>query len=118
MVSPDEASEIACLIILHAVVGDEIWDQQARLRIRMGPLSKTQYDSLLPSGAAYPLLKTIARFFSHDQFDVEVQLVLEAGAVAPCRLGADDAPAPILGWGTWLRTAGFARAAAETVLTL
>lgn len=103
---------------LGAVVGDEIWDQQARLRIRMGPLSRSQYDSLLPSGAAYPLLKTIARFFSHDQFDVEVQLVLEAGDVSPCRLGSDEAEAPTLGWGTWLRTGAFVGGADETVLTL
>ena len=59
-----------------------------------------------------------ARFFSHDQFDFEVQLVLARDAVPFCRVGGDGGePAP-LGWGTWLRTQPFARDADETVLTL
>ena len=103
---------------LGAVVGDEIWDQQARVRIRVGPLTRTQYDSFLPSGAAYPLLKALTRFFTHDQFEVELQLVLAPSDVPVCRLGTDGAEAPTLGWGAWLRTEAVARAADETMLTL
>lgn len=108
---------------LGAVVGDEIWDQQARVRIRLGPLTRTQYESLLPTGRAYPLLKTLTRFFSHDQFEFEVQLVLAKDELPTCRLGAAAAqegegePAR-LGWGTWLRTRAAVRDGDETLLTL
>jgi len=103
---------------LGAVVGDEIWDQQGRVRIRLGPLTREQYERFLPSGSAYELLQKLTRFFSHDQFDFEVQLVLARDEVPPCRLGEDSGRLTPLGWGTWLRTGAFARDADETVLTL
>ena len=101
-----------------AVVGDEIWDQQARVRIRLGPLTREQYERFLPTGAAHKVLQELTRFFSHDQFDFEVQLVPRRDDVGPCQLGADGQRPTSLGWGTWLSTARFARDADETVLTL
>lgn len=101
-----------------AVAGDEIWDQQARVRIRIGPLSREQYDEFLPTGSAYEELRALTRFFSDDRFDFEVQLVLERNEVPGCVLDGDaDVPAQ-LGWGTWMRSAPFARDPDETVLIL
>lgn len=99
-----------------AVVGDEIWDPQARVRIRLGPLDGERYRRFLPSGTGYQALRTLTRFFSHDQFDFDVQLVLSRDDVPGCVLGAEDA-AP-LGWCTWMRTRPFVRDPDETVLTL
>jgi type VI secretion system protein ImpH len=101
-----------------AVVGDEIWDQQARVRIRIGPLTREQYERFLPGGTSYQSLRSLARFFTHDQFDFEVQLVLARAEVPPCVLGSEERRPPPLGWGTWLRTKPFARDADETILTL
>jgi len=103
---------------LGAVAGDEMWDQQARVRIRLGPLTRAQYDRFLPTGDAYEVLGRLVRFFSHDQLDFELQLVLAPDDVPSCRIGADGERPPALGWGTWLRTGAFARDADETVLTL
>ena len=105
-------------LALGAVVGDEVWDQQARVRLRLGPLTREQYDRFLPTGSAYRLLGALARFFSHDQFDFEVQLVMARKAVPACRLGAEGEAPATLGWGTWLGRAVFARDPDETVLTL
>lgn len=103
---------------LGAVVGDEIWDQQARVRIRLGPLTRTQYDRLVPGGDWHEPLRTLTRFFSHDQFDFEVQLVLARDDVPGCVLGGVEQRGAPLGWCTWIRTAPFARDADDTVLTL
>jgi type VI secretion system protein ImpH len=97
-----------------AVAGDEIWDQQARVRVRMGPLSRAQYDSLLPGGSGYVALSALVRFFSHDQFEFELQLVLERAAVGGLRLGADTK----LGWSSWIATTEMQHDADETILTL
>ncbi len=102
---------------LGAVAGDEVWDQQARVRVKLGPLTREQYDQFLPDGKAYADLRSLTRFFSDDQFDFEVQLVLTRDEVPGCVLGADDAPGP-LGWCTWIRSAPFSRNADETILTL
>ncbi|MGI9628439.1 MAG: type VI secretion system baseplate subunit TssG [Longimicrobiales bacterium] len=87
---------------MGALAGDEVWDPQARARVRLGPLTRGQYEDFLPNGNAHEELRTLLRFFSHDQFEFEVQLVLDAEEVPELHLGGDeDRP---LGWATWLRT--------------
>lgn len=103
---------------LGAVAGDEIWDQQARARVRLGPLTRRQYDDFLPTGAAHAPLRALLRFFGEDQLDFEVQLVLARDDAPPCVLGADGDGATPLGWCTWLRTAPLDRDPDETILTL
>lgn len=104
---------------LGAVAGDEVWDPQARARLRIGPLPRARYDEFLPTGSAYPALLAIARFFANDQVDFEVQLVLERDDVPACVLGADPAEgAPPLGWCTWLKTKDMQRDPDETVFTM
>lgn len=98
-----------------AVAGDEIWDPQARVRIRIGPLDRAQFARFLPTGSAHSELAAIAHFFAHHQFAFEIQLVLERDEVQGVKLG--DGPFP-LGWSTWIRTRPFDRDADETILTL
>lgn len=103
---------------LGAVAGDEIWDQQARVRIRLGPMPRARYEEFLPTGAAHERLRALVRFFGHDQFDFEVQLALSADEVPGLVLGADDGEPQRLGWSTWIRTRPLERDADETVLAL
>jgi type VI secretion system protein ImpH len=103
---------------LGAVAGDEIWDQQARVRIRIGPLTREQYDQFLPTGSAYEPLRDLTRFYCDDQFDFEVQLVMAGDEVPGCVVGADEEVALPLGWSTWIRTAPSERDADEAVLRL
>ncbi|CAN5817338.1 type VI secretion system baseplate subunit TssG [soil metagenome] len=88
---------------LGAVAGDEVWDPQARVRIRLGPLNREEYDAFLPGGKSHALLRSLTRFFSDDQFEFEIQPVLRKEEVPPC-LPGDDASEFRLGWSTWLRT--------------
>jgi type VI secretion system protein ImpH len=101
-----------------AVVGDEIWDMQARVRVRIGPLTRAQFDTFLPTGDAHAVLGSLVRLYAHDQFDFEVQLVLEKEEVPPLQLGADEVVEPKLGWSTWIRTVPRKMNAEETVLAL
>jgi type VI secretion system protein ImpH len=88
-----------------AVVGDEIWDQQSGVRIRLGPLTLDQYRKFLPDGSAYEPLRSLVRFFAGNELDFEVQLVLKKEERPPCELGGDGPTAPRLGWSTWAGTA-------------
>lgn len=103
---------------LGAVVGDEVWHPQSGIRIRLGPLSKREYDRFLPTGAAWPLLRRLLRFYTHDQFECEVRLVLARDEVPPCVVGAEEGAAQPLGWSTWATTRPFARDAEDTLLRL
>jgi type VI secretion system protein ImpH len=101
-----------------AVVGDEIWDQQTRIRLRLGPMTFERYREFLPDGAAWTELRALSRFFTRDEFDVEVQFVLRREDVPACELGDEAAGAPRLGWSTWVKSAPFQRDCDDTVLQL
>jgi type VI secretion system protein ImpH len=103
---------------MGAVVGDEVWDQTARVRIKLGPLSLAQYKEFLPSGSAFEPLRVLTRFFSNDEFDFEIQLVLNRHEVPRCELGAEGENAPALGWTTWGKTREMTRDVADTILQL
>jgi type VI secretion system protein ImpH len=89
---------------IGVVVGDEIWDQQSGIRVRLGPLTLQQYLEFLPDGSAHQPLRSLIRFFVGNELDCEVQLVLKKEEAPLCELGADSATAPRLGWLTWART--------------
>ncbi len=101
-----------------SVVGDELWDPQSRVRIKLGPLDRAGFDALLPSGSAHSELKTLVRFFGDDQFDFEIQLILAREEVPPVVLGSPSQPSAPLGWGTWLRSVPYAGHANETTFSL
>lgn len=105
-------------IAFGAVVGDEVWNEQARIRIRLGPLKLRQYLDFLPSGSAYEPLRALVRFYARDELDFEVQLVLRRNEVPPCELGREDETAARLGWMSWAKSAAMARDPEETVLLL
>ncbi len=100
-----------------AVVGDEIWDQQSRIRVRLGPLPLDQYLEFLPGGDAYRHVKTLTRFYAGGEYDVEIQLVLLREEVPRCELSAVET-GPQLGWTSWVKSARFTRDPGETVLEL
>jgi len=101
-----------------AVLGDEVWDPQSVVRIRIGPLPLKQYREFLPGGSAHNSLRAIARFFSGQDLDFEVQLILKRSETPPVCLGGDEAEAPQLGWVSWVKTRDMARDPEDTVLRL
>ena len=99
-----------------AVVGDETWDQQSRIQIRLGPLTRAQFDRFLPDGSAFEPLRALVKFYAGDTVDAQLRLVLARSEVTGCSLG-DDAMPP-LGWGTWLQTRPAPVDPDQTLLTL
>jgi type VI secretion system protein ImpH len=98
-----------------AVVGDEVWDQQSRVRIRLGPMTLDQYEDFLPGGEAYRRIRAIAGFFAGNEYDMELQLILKRTEVPGCQLTGKG---PQLGWTSWVKSTEFERDAGETILEL
>lgn len=101
-----------------AVVGDEMWNQQSRVQIVLGPLSLERYADFLPGGQSFEPLRAWVKFFSNDEWDFEVRLILERDDVPACTLGAEGASGPQLGWVSWVKSRAFDRDPADTVLAL
>ncbi len=103
---------------LGAVVGDEVWNQQCGVCIVLGPLSLERYTDFLPDGKSYEPLCSWARFFSNDEWDFEVKLILERDQVPACTLGAEGISGPQLGWVSWIKSTPFNRNPDDSVLAL
>jgi len=99
-----------------AVVGDEIWDQQSRIRIQLGPLTLERYMEFLPGGDAYRHIRALAKFFAGKEYDVEIQLILKREEVPVCEL--KEEPGPQLGWTSWVKSAPFRRDPGDAILEL
>jgi type VI secretion system protein ImpH len=102
---------------LGAVVGDEIYDRQARVRVRFGPLTLAQYNDFLPGGEGYRHVRSLTTFYAGGEYDVELQLILRRGEVPPCELAAPES-GPRLGWTTWAKSKDLDRDPGETILEL
>ena len=88
---------------VNAVIGDRFRDSQGKFRIRLGPLNYRQFREFLPLGGAFRPLAQLARLYGGQQFDIDVQLVLQANEVPRCRLHDSQDAGARLGWDTWLR---------------
>lgn len=122
-ISPDDqctlgADALSSRLGVGSVAGDEIWDQQARVRVEIGPLSRRRYDEFLPGGRHHEPLREITRFFGRGQYDFEVRLILAADEVPGVVLDSGEGESQPLGWCTWIRTEPRGRDADETILTL
>lgn len=99
-----------------AVVGDAVFDPHARVRLRVGPLTRQQFDGFLPGGRSHERLSALARTYADAQVGIDVQLVLARAAVPQCAL--NDADTPKLGFGTWLQSRPMIRDPDDVTLTL
>ncbi len=97
------------------VVGDAVWNEQASVRVRMGPLSREEFERFLPSGVAFRELQELVRFYADEVAEFEVQLVLRTNDVPQLVLGESALP---LGWGTWVQTRPAVRDAEDVVISL
>jgi type VI secretion system protein ImpH len=100
------------------VLGDEVWDQQSVVRIRLGPLSLDQYSEFLPTGNAWRPLEALVRFYCGCDLDAELQLVLKREEAPRFALGVEGAPPAQLGWTSWVATRTPGRDPDDTIVRL
>lgn len=100
------------------VLGDEVWNQQSVVRIKLGPLTLPQYLDFLPTGTAWESLRSLVKFHLNDELDFEIQLILRRDEAPPCELGSLGEAAPRLGWTSWAKTKVMQRDPDETILKL
>lgn len=101
-----------------AVVGDEVWDTQSTVRVKIGPLTRAQYLDFLPrpESHAHLVLNSILQFYCGEEIDFEVQLVLKRDEAEGIALAAEEDPNLMLGWTTWIKNAPLDRDPDDAVL--
>lgn len=68
-------------------VGERVWSRSAKFRLVIGPLSRAEYERLLPGGSSLLRLRAIVRNYMGDALDWDVNLILKGS----------DRPEPVLG---------------------
>jgi len=116
--SVDEDSETAQLGH-SAIAGDAVWDEQSRVMISLGPLSRARYSDFLPDGCDWLPLRSLVLFFCGPEMQVDVELSMLCEQVPQCELVAPEPQAPRLGWTSWLKSKPeFDRNPQDTILRL
>ena len=98
-----------------AFLGDRVWDQQSRFRIRLEALSMAQFKNFLPESNGIAELRELARFLVGPQMAYDVQLYLRASEVPKLILTDEGFEAPQLGWTSWLKIEEFRADAGDAV---
>jgi type VI secretion system protein ImpH len=81
-----------------AVAGGRVWDRQSKFRVRLGPLTRAEYESFLPGGGLVQKLVDWVRYYLTLELDWDVRLTLRCDQVPALQLGQSGR----LGWTTWL----------------
>jgi len=85
---------------VDTVVGEEIEDRMGKFRVRIGPLTRAQFQAILPEEPDYRKVDFLTHFYINEPLEYEIELVLASGeAATPC-LG--DPAWARLGWSTWV----------------
>ncbi|MEO8999868.1 MAG: type VI secretion system baseplate subunit TssG [Rhodanobacter sp.] len=91
------SSEVAALG-LTAVTGEYVWGSQQRFRLRLGPLSRAEFNNFLPGGTALNQLVAAVKTYAGEEKAWDVQLVLKRADVPATRLGQNGR----MGLTTWM----------------
>jgi len=85
-----------------ALAGDRVWQRDLRLRLRIGPLRRDQFDEFLPGGTAADALSKWLSLLTGGTLEYEVRLVLRAEDVQGSALG--EGQGARLGWDSYMCT--------------
>ena len=92
---------------VNTVCGSEVWENQTKFRLELGPMEYGRFIRLLPSGDLFLPIMSLVRYMVGIEFDFDLRLTLRKEEVFPCRLGGMETPiSPKLGWTTWFTVPG------------
>jgi type VI secretion system protein ImpH len=74
-----------------AICGTSVLDYTGKFRVTIGPLNRKKFESFLPSGANFPVVKRLVEAFLADPLDYDIELLMESAASLPVELGRDNA---------------------------
>jgi type VI secretion system protein ImpH len=94
-----------CSLGEECFLGEEIEDRMGKFRLQMGPLTREQFDSLLPGKPNHRWLTFLIQFYLTDSLEYDLELILADGEVQTACLGALDWSR--LGLDTWIFSGDF-----------
>jgi type VI secretion system protein ImpH len=87
---------------IDAAAGVRAWSPEARMIIRIGPLTQEAFRRMRPDSPALKRVVALVRAYVGIELGFVINPVLAASEIAPLRLDGALAATPKLGWNTWL----------------
>ena len=113
---PDQRTRIGangafCRLGVDAAAGVRAWNPEARIILRIGPLSRDGFDHMLPDSTTLHRMVSLVRAFIGMETGFAVNPIMAGAAVPLLCLDSTAVPPPRLGWNTWLpiSSGGFAQ---------
>ena len=93
---------VFCQLGRTAMLGDRVFDVQAKFVARFGPMTHEQFENFLPDGEALSKVSSLIRMYVGPELRFVLCLVLKKEEVPQLKLGSSAGHRPRLGWNTWL----------------
>lgn len=106
-----------CTLGQTTFLGEQLWDRQTKICLKIGPLSRQQFEQLMPDQSGLSALRELVRFCVGLTLECDVRLVLQRQDIPAPKLAAAHA-APRLGYNLWLNSSLPTRDADETCFAL
>lgn len=84
----------------NTIVGERILLCNHKIRIILGPLSRSTFTAFLPNSKTHAILKKLIRIYLGIEFNFEIKLILMASELVPSYLTANNSLH--LSWNSWL----------------
>jgi type VI secretion system protein ImpH len=85
---------------IDTAAGTKVWNCSQKIRIKIGPLNREQFNKFLPDGSDYITAQKLIRSYLSAEFNFDLQLILAANQIKLLKLTKKAAPK--LGWNSWL----------------
>jgi type VI secretion system protein ImpH len=89
---------------VSTIAGARAWTGQQKFQVVLGPLTRPEFQRMLPGGASLPKLAALVRSYAGNELLWDLRLVLQDRTEEPFRLGSSR-----LGWAAWLGRSGAGR---------
>ena len=89
---------------VSTVLGQRMWDQQTKIRLRIGPLDKAKFAEFQPGRSAAAALRQLVELCVGQALSCDVTLVLKKEDAPPSVMSSDAQVPMRLGINTWART--------------
>jgi type VI secretion system protein ImpH len=108
---PDQRTRIGtsgsfCQLGVDAAVGVRVWSPEARIVLRVGPVTHEGFQRLLPDGCKLHQLVSLVRAFIGLELGFAINPILLATEIPLPQLGSSVGSPTRLGWNMWLPVSG------------
>ena len=93
-----------CCLGQNTFVGQRLWDRQTKVRIKLGPLNRAQFEQFMPGQPGLMALRELIQFCVGFTLDCDVVLILKREDIPIPALESAATMAPRLGYNLWVNS--------------